>query len=598
MDRIVHQLVQRTAFQARLRELSAELGESVDALERRAVEAFGAMVSVHQPLATLARRGLVSLVTDKVNVQVDRHELARLREIDREHPIAWLPAHRSYLDMIYLENAVVGAGMSPSFILGGDNNDYFPVGAILRRTGTIFIRRTIKNDPVYRVALRSYLAYVVENGHNLCWSIEGGRTRTGKLRPPRYGALRYVADAVLSSDGADMVAVPVSVVYDHLPEVIAMTAESRGATKESEGLGWAIRFIRKQLSQDTTVRLNFGEPIHMRARLRALAEEPKSKDNIVERLALEVCHRINRATPAHDTAIVTFALLAVERALTLEEIQDAMAPLFSYLERHPTVPHTLRGQTHDSGWLHATLRDLVEAGVVSSYAGDEPVWHIADDQHLVAAFYRNTLIHLLVNRSIAELAFFMALQSKEADLGPTIWDDCMKLRELLKFEFFFSTRADFMNELYEEAALLDTRWQLSRGELPALDQTTVEQWLNVTRPHVAPIVLRPFLESYSVVADQLAKWPEPRHVDQKKLLDRCLAYGHQRVLQRKLHSPESITLELFKTGVLLAAHRGLVDGVGPDVVARRVAFAEELREAVGQLHALGQADGRADDTHS
>lgn len=592
MDRIVSQLVHREPFQARLRELSEQLGESRDALERRSVEAFGAMVSVHQPLATLARRGLFSLATDRVNVQVDRRELAALREIDREHPIAWLPAHRSYLDMIYLENAVVGAGMAPSFILGGDNNDYFPIGAILRRTGTIFIRRTIKDDPVYRAALRSYLAYVVENGHNLCWSIEGGRTRTGKLRPPRYGALRYVADAVMTSEGPDMVAVPVSVVYDQLAEVTAMTAESRGATKESEGIGWAIRFIKKQLSQDTTVRLNFGEPIHMRARLQALAEEPKSKDKTVERFALEVCHHINRATPANHTAIVTFALLAVERALTLDEIQDAMAPLLAYLERHPTVPHTLRGQTEVSGWLHSTLRELVEAGVVTRFDGDEPVWHIADDQHLVAAFYRNTLIHLLVNRSIAELAFFMAQRSDEAELGPAIWEGCMKLRDLLKFEFFFSTRANFMNELYEEAALLDPRWKRPRGELPPLDQTTVQQWLEVTRPHVAPIVLRPFLESYSVVADQLAKWPEPRHVDRKKLLDRCLVYGHQRVLQGKLHSPESVTLELFKIGLQLADHRGLVDGTGPDAVAARTVFADELRDAVEQLRALADAERR------
>ncbi|MEM8605480.1 MAG: 1-acyl-sn-glycerol-3-phosphate acyltransferase [Myxococcota bacterium] len=588
MDRTVHKLVHRASFQARLRDLSDQLGDPKDALERRAVEAFSAMVAVHQPAATLARRSLFSVITDRVNVQVDRHDLAKLREIDREHPIAWLPAHRSYLDMIYLENAVVGAGVSPSFILGGDNNDYFPLGAILRRTGTIFIRRTIKDDPVYRAALRSYLAHVVENGNNLCWSIEGGRTRTGKLRPPRYGALRYVADAVLATDGPDMVAVPVSVVYDQLAEVSAMTAEARGATKESEGLGWAIKFIKKQLGQDTTVRLSFGEPLHMRARLEALANEPKSKDKTVERFALEVCHRINRATPAHETAIVTFALLGVERALTLEEIQEAMTPLLAYLEKHPTVPHTLRGQTQVSGWLHSTLRELVDAGVLARFDGDEPVWYIADDQHLVAAFYRNTLIHLLVNRSIAELAFFMALRSGEEDLGPAIWEGCMKLRDLLKFEFFFSTRANFMDELYAEAALLDPRWRRPRDELGALSEPVVRDWLDLTKPHVAPVVLRPFLESYSVVADQLAKWPEPRHVDRKRLLDRCLAYGHQRVLQGRLHSPESVTLELFKTGLQLADHRGLLEGSGPEVVAARVAFADELRDAVDQLRALAE----------
>ena len=40
------------------------------------------------------------------------------------------------------------------------------------------------------------VGHIVATGQNLTWSIEGGRSRTGKLRPPRYGALRYVVDAV------------------------------------------------------------------------------------------------------------------------------------------------------------------------------------------------------------------------------------------------------------------------------------------------------------------------------------------------------------------------------------------------------------------
>lgn len=52
---------------------------------------------------------------------------------------------------------------------------------------------------------------------NLCWSIEGGRSRTGKLRPPRYGLLRYVADAVADSPDADPLLIPVSLMYDQLP---------------------------------------------------------------------------------------------------------------------------------------------------------------------------------------------------------------------------------------------------------------------------------------------------------------------------------------------------------------------------------------------
>ncbi|MEM7437220.1 MAG: 1-acyl-sn-glycerol-3-phosphate acyltransferase [Myxococcota bacterium] len=586
MSANVQELIERESFRARLEQLSDELAEPIDVIRRRATEAFEAMVTAHQPLATVARRGLFSLVTDRVNVKVDRHALARLREVDADHPIAWLPAHRSYLDMLYLENAVVGAGISPAFILGGDNNDYWPLGAILRRTGTIFIRRTIKDDQVYRAALRSYLGYVVEKGHNLCWSIEGGRTRTGKLRPPRFGALRYVADAVCATDGPDMVVVPVSVVYDQLAEVGAMTSEALGARKEAEGLTWAARFLKKQVSQDTTVHLDFGEPIHMRARLEELAADPRSRDKRIERFAVQVCHHINQATPANATAIVTFALLSEDRALTFDEIQEAMAPLLRYLDHHPSVRNPLRGQVEVTGWLHRTLSELVGSGLLCRFDGEEPVWHIAPDQHLVAAFYRNTVIHLLVNRSITEVAFERSRHSDAEDLGDSIWEDCMRLRDLLKFEFFFSSRKAFLDDLFAEAALLDPEWRRPRDELPILNHETVEGWLERAHPHVAPTVLRPFLDAYSVVADQLVKWPDARHVNREVLLERCLAYGQQRVLQGKLESPESVTLELFKTGLQLAEHRGLLKGVGADVRAQRRAFAAEITDTVTHLRAL------------
>ena len=68
----------------------------------------------------------------------------------------------------------------------------------------IFSRRATSDIPVYRLALRSYMGELVANKANLGWSIEGGRTRTGKLRPPRYGLLRYVADAPYAEISAVM----------------------------------------------------------------------------------------------------------------------------------------------------------------------------------------------------------------------------------------------------------------------------------------------------------------------------------------------------------------------------------------------------------
>src|SRR5206468_1596016 len=167
---------------------------------------------------------------------------------------------------------------------------------------------------------------------NLGWSIEGGRTRTGKLRPPRYGLLRYLVDGLRTEESADVLLVPVSIVYDQLHEVAEMTAEARGAGKQAENLAWLVRLARQQGRQLGHAYVDFGEPIPLRARLAELERDAKDGSHSVERVALEVCHGINRATPITPTAVVTLALLAANRALTLAEVITALEPMAHYVE--------------------------------------------------------------------------------------------------------------------------------------------------------------------------------------------------------------------------------------------------------------------------
>lgn len=589
MDPIIKEIITTERFKDGLSGLAAELGKPREEVENQAISSFGEMIARHNAAAVAAYKGIGALLSRRYRIDVDHRSLNRLRELDREHALLWLPSHRSYLDMFYLEQVVQDAGIRPAFVLGGDNLDFWPIGPILRRAGVLYIRRDTQDAPVYRFALRSYLAHIVSSGQNLTWSIEGGRSRTGKLRPPRYGALRYVVDAVRNSEGPDPMIVPVSVVYEQLAEVAAMTAEARGGKKNPEGIVWLMRFARMQPQKMSTVRIDFGEPLPVRARIQELDRDPRAEGQQVERLALEVCHRINRVTPATPTAVVTLALLGAERALTLDETIETLQPILTYLTSHPTTPHMLGSELRDAGWVRSTLDQLTDAGVLERYTGgDQTVWQIAPDQHLVAAFYRNTLIHLLVNRAIAELAMFMAREHSTGDLRESIWNHAIGLRQLLKFDFFFATRTEFSRELVEEVSLIDPAWEGRQVREPIVTRAEIDLWFERSRPHLAHIVLRPFFDAYRVVADQLSRWRHDREVDEDMLLERCLGYGEQQVLQRKLHSPESVTLELFRNALKLANNKGILKGTGRDLYERRKAFAGHLRSIIADLDTLAR----------
>jgi glycerol-3-phosphate O-acyltransferase len=509
---------------------------------------------------------------------LDEEGLARLRRLDRKHTLVFLISHRSYLDGWTMGPELPTLGFSPTFFLGGSNANVFPLNVVSRNAGVVWIRRSTEGLPVYRYALRAYIEQILRNRKNLWWSIEGGRTRTGKLRPPRFGLLKYVVDAVAASEGPEVLLVPVSNVYDQLHEVRYVTAEARGGVKRPETALWFAGYalnLRKRMGR---VYVDFGEPLRLRERLAELDAE--GADRIVQRVALDVSHRLNRATPVTPTAAVCVAMLAADRALSLGEVLATVAPLADYLSRRGW-PIAGAATLTDAMTVRRALTDLVSSGVLTSYSGgDETVWAVGPDQHLTAAFYRNGAIHTLVVRAIAELTLLWIADGAYAGAADAA-GVALRLRELLTFEFFFSGRREFRTDIEAELALIHPDATLDGGPEEALG------WLRSARLRVAHLVLRPYLEAYWLVAHQLAALDD-EEFDEQRFLGDCLRVGRQWALQRRLASEESVTLELFRGALELARHRDLLGSDGPDLTTRRKEFADELRAAVTGAAAIAE----------
>src|SRR5260370_8844554 len=90
--------------------------------------------------------------------------------------------------------------------------------------------------------------------------MEGGRSRTGKLRPPRYGLLTYLAEAVERGRAEDAYLVPVSITYDQLREASAMAAEQGGAPKKAEGLPWLASYAKGPMFRVRPGQVGFAPP--------------------------------------------------------------------------------------------------------------------------------------------------------------------------------------------------------------------------------------------------------------------------------------------------------------------------------------------------
>src|SRR5262249_48587162 len=105
------------------------------------------------------------------------------------------------------------------------------------------------------------------------------------------------------------------------------------------------------------------------------------------------------------------------------------------------------------------------------------------------------------------------------------------------------------------------------------------------RPFSAHRVLRPFVEAYRVVADALDHQPPDAPFAEDAFLRSCLALGQQYVLQRRIHTAESVSQGLFATALRLARNRDLVDP-GSALVARRRACADDVRAVIRRIDAI------------
>jgi glycerol-3-phosphate O-acyltransferase len=560
-------------FRREVRELAAKLElPEAEVAERAAADLHGLVASMSPAAVDLLTGVLRPLHSRAWDVQVDDAGLEKLRELNKRHALVFLPSHRSYADPLLLADVLAEHDFPRNHVLGGDNLSFWPVGPLAKRAGIVFIRRSFGDDEIYKLAVREYFAFLLSKRFNMEWYMEGGRSRTGKLRPPRYGLLANVAEAVEQGRTEDVHLVPVSITYDQLREVSAMAAEQVGAPKKGEGLGWLARYAKAQLSPIGSAYVRFADPISLRGALPADPEDQTARRLALQKVAFEVSVGINRVTPVVATALVTLALLGVrDRALTLGQVRRVLEPVQTYLEKRCLVASS--EALHSDAGVRRVLAALTQSKVVTTYTGgEEPVFAIERGQHLIAAFYRNSAIHHFVDRAIAEVV----LLSEPADR----WEHALTLRDLLKFEFFFPDRDTYREQLTAELARLGASWESADGEatLAAADFL------------IAHRVLRSFVDAQLVVALRLAARDPRTPVVEKDFLDECGGMGQQMLLQGRLHGPESLSRELFASALKLAANRDLVDPGREELAECREVFATQLRGAVARIGRIDEID--------
>jgi glycerol-3-phosphate O-acyltransferase len=520
------------------------------------------------------------------DIDYDEYQIATMRAGLEAHPAVLLFSHRSYIDGAVVPVAMQENRLPPVHVFAGINLSFGLMGPLLRRSGVIFIRRNIGGDPLYKYVLREYVGYIVEKRFNLSWSIEGTRSRTGKMLPPKLGLLSYVADAYLDGRSDDILLQPVSISFDQLHETAEYAAYARGGEKTPEGVGWLYNFIKAQGERNYgKIYVRFPEAVSMRQYLGSpygpLAQDQDAKRLALQKMSFEVAWRILRATPVTATGLLCALLLTTRgAALTLDQLHHTLQDSLDYLERKqtPMSNSALRLRTREG--VRAAVDTLSNGHPVTRVdGGREPVWLIGPDKEHAAAFYRNSVIHAFLETSIVELALAHARHA-DGDRMEAFWAQAMRLRDLLKFDFYFADSAAFRDNVAEEMAWHDN-WEAH----VAAGGDEIDAMLFAKRPLMADAMLRVFFEAYEIVADVLRD--APVDVGKKELTELALGVGRQYVAQARVRSSESVSTLLFATAYQVVVDQDLI-APAEDLAERRFAFRRELRDIIRDSDHIGR----------
>ena len=358
-------------FQNLIENVAQQGDRSVHAVTEQAARYLREMAATQTPFTldmmnAIYRAACQSHHDAKINV--DDEQLARVAETMADRPVVFLISHKSMLDTMALSLVLFDANLPLPLTFGGINLNKPGLGAFARRSGIIFLRRSFQDNVIYKATFRRYIDYLIEKRFSLLWALEGTRSRTGKLLPPRFGLFSYVVESILRTKLHDVTFIPVSVAYDQITEVEDYSIEQRGQKKKPEGITWPLRFLRRGRSRGQ-IHLRFGDGVTIRELVEPTELEAGIDDlrkrTLVPTLAFEVAVRMNAATPITATAIITLILLASgNRAQSLAEIRT-LARAGAALIRSRHLEIVGRSNFRDEEAVRATLDALHETGIVS-----------------------------------------------------------------------------------------------------------------------------------------------------------------------------------------------------------------------------------------
>jgi glycerol-3-phosphate O-acyltransferase len=580
--------------------IDAEAGDSRTKLERTNQKArkYAQEIAAHisYPTVRVVERFL-GWVWNRIYDGIEMSHVERLHEIARDHEIVYVPCHRSHFDYLLLSYIVYHQGLSLPHVAAGINLNMPIIGAILRRGGAFYLRRSFKGNRLYAAVFSAYLRQILVRGHSIEYFVEGGRSRTGRLLAPKGGMLAMTVGSFMSEPRLPVVFVPVYFGYEKLIEGDSFISELGGAQKQKESLFGLIRSVKSLRENFGKVYVNIGEPIPLEPLLDAAnpewrksasyeQERPPWVGDVIDELGDAIMGGINAAAAVTPISLLAYALLATPK--------QSMGELELHRQLALSVKLLSRFRYSESVTLpDMSPRDIVDHGeklqVIKRTAhplGD--VVSMSEHEAVLMTYFRNNVQHLFAIPASIACCFIQGRRLEHSELQRLIRLIYPFMQTELRLKWDFDDIDDVTSDAIE--ALLEQKILTRQGKFlvrPSAGSAPAFQLLMMGQSMV------PMLQRFYLAIALLVK-NGSGILTRAKLENLCMKSAQRLAMIYGLHSPDFFDKALFQDFIRTLRARNVVrrndagflefdddiQRIGEDA---RLVLGEEIRHSILSL---------------
>lgn len=384
---------------------------------------------------------------------------------------------------------------------------------------------------LYQTLVQSYIDTLLQGGFNFECFIEGGRSRTGKLLPPKFGILSFILDSIMSGRVEDTIICPVSTQYDKVIETEGYVTELLGMPKKKENLADFLSASSVLSLKLGRVDVRFHEPWSLRQFIQEQQNRttgiPKELDmknvydqatrqKLLRTMGYKVLSDINAVSVVMPTALIGTVLLTlrgrgvgkaelVRRVEWLCERVRAKGGRVAHFGGAPTSVVIERG-------LEVLGKDLV--GTVEGLP--EPTYFAVDRFQL--SFYRNMTIHLFITEALVSASMYSRVKrgggrDNQRISFTELRDQVLFLSQLFRGEFIYPTEGLDINldntlRAFEKDGIIDLVRD-EKGQVTAIDLSDVERAAGRENFDFYCFLIWPFVEAFWLGAVALMGFTAP-----------------------------------------------------------------------------------------